>query len=173
MIKSIKTIESLAGCGKTYRIREICSQLKNEDILYITFNREVMEATRKQLSNTNVLVHTIHSLMYQEIQYLNLLPEELLDFDSNIEIKSKAFKELENIFLDQYEDKGRFHLIQNVKTIFVDEYQNVSSTLIKVVKILCKHLDVDLYLVVLAKKNYTLVGFFWFCGFIKAMQIFS
>jgi hypothetical protein len=144
---SLKTLEGLAGTGKTYKIKEICSNLKNDKILYITYTREVMVATKKQINKSNVIVHTIHSLMYNELRYLNLLPAELVNFDINTDVKSEAFKELENIFIHHFSNYNDFHIIPDVTNIFVDEYQNVSTDLIKVVKLLCQQLNVDLYLV--------------------------
>jgi len=147
MIKSIKTIEGMAGCGKTHKIKELCSKINDGKCLYITFNRRIMEETKKQIVNHNVIIHTIHSLIYNELKLINMLPDELLNFDADESAKSNGFKKLESIFLDHFKMDFNLKITEGIHTIFVDEYQNVSTVLIKIVKLLCDKLDVDLYLV--------------------------
>lgn len=151
MIKSLKTIEGLAGTGKTTKIKEICSDLKHNQILYITFNREIMNEMKKYFSdwnsNSKIIIHTFHSLIYHELKSYNLIPSELKDFENNSNIKRKAFLKLEKLFINHFSYNNRFYIIDNIKTIFVDEFQNITSNLIKIINIICDRLDVNLYLV--------------------------
>ncbi len=150
MIRSISTIEGLGGCGKTTYFLNMCTELlaQGKPVVYLSFNKRIADQTTNKINDKRVLVSTIHSLMYQELEAISKLPEKPIDYENGNADKrviSKFFKNVEKSFLTLFKDKVlNFSLIKEGSIIFVDEFQNiVEPNLYKCLKLIGNKIDVD------------------------------
>ena len=54
-------VDACIGSGKTTAIQAACDALKGNRILYLTYNRRLLEEARKRITQKSVDVHTFHS----------------------------------------------------------------------------------------------------------------
>lgn len=68
----VSLIQGYAGCSKTTTLFELCKEHWDKRILYVAFNRSLMEATRDKFRDyPHVRVETYHSYALRELQTLN------------------------------------------------------------------------------------------------------
>ena len=103
-------VDACIGSGKTTAIQAACDVLnKNSRILYLTYNRRLLEEARKRINNTNVMVHTFHSFAGQ------MLTQADLGAGSERDVIPEFIKHMKRVY--------RFD------TVIVDEYQDLSEDL--------------------------------------------
>ena len=61
------SIKALAGTGKTTTLAMICNELVDRDIIYLAFNKAIVNDAEKMMP-VNVVVKTFHSLAYREVR---------------------------------------------------------------------------------------------------------
>lgn len=152
MIRKLTTIEGLGGTGKTHQIGKVCKYhyVVRQQVIYLTYNRTIAQATRERIKDENVYVSTIHSLIYRELKKAGQLPLSfgVIGSDSlNVDVSDDDFSLLERTFLSYFSNDNSFAFIRDNCVVIVDEYQNVSDQLLKVLKLICAKQTTMLYLV--------------------------
>ena len=113
-------VDACIGSGKTTVIQQACSVLaKNKKkVLYLTYNRRLLEEARKRIDPHDADVHTYHSFAGKMLNMTNVYTS------SEREVPYQFVKHMRKVY--RYD------------TIVVDEYQDVSEDLKDMLWHLCK-----------------------------------
>lgn len=113
-------VDACIGSGKTTVIQECCSRLakKNKKVLYLTYNRRLLEEARKRIDARDADVHTYHSFAGKMLNMAN--------------VYTNSEREVPYVFTHSMKKVYKYD------TIVVDEYQDVSEDLKDMLWHLCK-----------------------------------
>ncbi len=85
MIVELVTIEGLGGTGKTHAIQCECngivSKNSNAKIVYLTYNRAIVDTVKERIRLSQVRISTLHALIYQELLQIDELPSTFDHYD--------------------------------------------------------------------------------------------
>ena len=96
-------VDACIGSGKTTTIQELCNQLSNKKILYLTYNKLLKEEARKKIRKRNVEVTNYHGFAWKLLKNHGIsvgvgdMIQEVLN--SNIEM---PFYDV--LIIDEYQD---------------------------------------------------------------------
>ena len=133
-INENKLILACAGSGKTLTITSrICYMINNfdcepEDFIVCTFNRNAAAEMRKRINNmigmTKIKCGTFHSI---GLKLLNNYDYLYLEDNYHID-------ETQTLFLDFLKSDRSNALKENIKYIFIDEFQDVNNIQLQIIK---------------------------------------
>lgn len=97
-------VEACIGSGKTSSIQELCNQLKNKNILYLTYNRLLKLDAKSKIKNKNVEVQNYHGLAYR-ILGISGIKCGVQDLVRTFNMARPPFdKHYDVLILDEYQD---------------------------------------------------------------------
>lgn len=96
-------VDACIGSGKTTSIQAACDVLKNR-VLYLTYNRRLLEEARKRILNTNVMVHTFHSFAGQMLNIAGVPAGSEREVIPTFVAKMKKIYKFDTIIVDEYQD---------------------------------------------------------------------
>lgn len=151
MISRLTTIQGLGGTGKTHKIAELCEAYSKigRQVIYVTFNKDTATKTKTKIKLPGVHISTIHALAYQELKRVDQVPEDFKVKTLNLEeptASNESFKTLISNFLAFFNTNDLPSLKERL-VLIVDEFQNVGSDLMEVLKLIWSKHEVELYLV--------------------------
>ena len=96
-------VDACIGSGKTTTIQALCNELKDKNILYLTYNRLLKEDARKKIVATNVVVTNYHGFAYGILKGLgqNISPNDAIDRYNRIKPDIPHY---DILVLDEYQD---------------------------------------------------------------------
>lgn len=124
--EKIIKISAFAGCGKSSTLVEVVKEIRKTDkdskILYVVFNRSMLEEAKEKFANLNVECQTTHGFALKRFSAIKNGEIEVipaLDFNMFMEMKNskkyskawvrfKAVNELLNKFCLTYDDLDTF-----------------------------------------------------------------
>lgn len=102
-------VDACIGSGKTTAIQAACEVLRYNKILYLTYNRRLLEEARRRIDGKNASVHTFHSFAG------TMLNQADLPAGSEREVIPQFVRHMKRVY--RYD------------TVIVDEYQDLSEDL--------------------------------------------
>ena len=112
ILETIKTgvnvnVDAVAGTGKTTLILSMAKELKNKQILQMTYNKSLKFEVREKIIKdeiTNLNVHTYHSLAVCYYRETAFVDNELRKIIVNKETPSKEIPKIDMLVLDEAQD---------------------------------------------------------------------
>jgi len=147
VIQKLIVNDSRGGTGKSQEIIRLVINGKEQPTLYLAFNKFLRQKFQGDLKGFDeVKVHTIHSLCHKILHDLDVLPEgfrDVIDLANKEGLVEQDYKALITDFL-LLKDKEIQSAIGELDNIYLDEYQDLSEELLKVVKRLVEIFDIKL-----------------------------
>ena len=96
-------VDACIGSGKTTTIQQLCNELPNKEILYLTYNRLLKEDAKKKIHAGNVTVTNYHGFAYGILTKLGQLvsPNDAVD---RFNETKPVIPHYDILVLDEYQD---------------------------------------------------------------------
>jgi len=152
------SINAVAGGGKSTALGNIAKEkiIKGSNVIYLSFNRKIMEEMKDKFGLPQDIAHTFHSLVNNEYgckEYLkSICPDENI-FES--ENKNKYF----NMMIEWWLKNQSESKYQNIDYIFVDEIQDLTPQMFRMLKKLYKINNNEVTFISAGDKYQSIYGF--------------
>lgn len=100
-------VDACIGSGKTTAIQHVCAELPADGrILYLTYNRRLLQEARARIQQSNVDVHTFHSFAGTHLR-AHGIESSLRDSPMKFNEKVQSLPNYRTIVVDEYQDLER------------------------------------------------------------------
>ena len=97
-------VDACIGSGKTTSIQAACDELQGKSILYLTYNRRLLEEARKRIPKGVAMVHTFHSFAGTMLTAANVYAGSEHDVIPMFVSRIKRVLKIDTVIVDEYQD---------------------------------------------------------------------
>ena len=100
-------IDACIGSGKTTLLNEICKEMYNKKILYLTYNKLLKEDAKKQIISRNVEIHNYHGFAFKYLKinrYGYTHQDGIKNIVNLVETGAIRLPQYDIILIDEYQD---------------------------------------------------------------------